>query len=63
MQLLSGLVLLVGGILTLLAARPKQGRPRFFVGTGLETPVVISVIMAMGVGTVLTVAGIAELFE
>jgi len=63
MQLLGGVILLVGGILALLAARPKQGRPRFFVGTGLETTIAISLVMAIGVGAVLTAGGIAELFQ
>jgi hypothetical protein len=63
MQLLGGVLLLVGGILALLAARPKKRRPRFFVGTGLETPIAISLVIAIGIGTVLTVGGIAALFQ
>lgn len=60
MQLFWGIALLVGGIIALQAVRPKNERPRFFVGTNLETPVAISLVMAIGVGAVLTVGGIAE---
>jgi len=63
MQLLFGIALLVGGVFALMAARPRNGKPRFFVGTGLEVLVAISVVMAIGVGCVLTVGGVAALFQ
>jgi hypothetical protein len=63
MRLLFGIALLIGGLVLLWAARPKNGKPRFFVNTSLETPVVIGLVMAVGVGTVLTIGGIAELFR
>jgi hypothetical protein len=63
MQLLFGVMLLAGGIIALLWTRPKSGRPRFFVGTSLETAVAITLVMAIGVGGVLTVGGIVEAFQ
>jgi hypothetical protein len=60
MQLLSGVVLLAGGILALLMARPKHGQPRFFVGTSFESAVAIALVMALGIGVVLTIRGTAE---
>lgn len=38
MRLLFGLVLLLGGIGGLMAARPRNYKPRAFVGTNLEAP-------------------------
>ena len=63
MQLLFGIALLACGVGALLAARPKNGRPRFFVGTVLEDAVAISLVMAIGVGAVLTVGGLARLAQ
>jgi hypothetical protein len=63
MLLLLGIALLVGGIGAILAARPRHGVPRFFVNTRLETPIAVSLVMAIGVGALLTVAGIAELTQ
>ena len=60
MQLLSGVVLLAGGFLALLMARPKHGKPRFFVGTSFESAVAIALVMALGMGVVLTIRGTAE---
>jgi hypothetical protein len=61
MSFVAGIVLLVGGIVALLASRPKHGRPRFFVGTNLEPTIAIGLVMAIGFGTVLTIGGIAEM--
>lgn len=60
MRLLLGLSLLIGGIGALLAVRPKNGKPRPFVGTNMEVPVAISVVLALGVGVVLTIGGLWE---
>ena len=61
MQFIVGIAMLVVGIGALLVARPRNGTPRSFVGTGLEIPIVITLVTAIGIGTVLTVGGIAEL--
>lgn len=58
MRALFGLALLVGGIGALLAVRPRNGKPRSFVGTAMEIPVALSVVLALGVGVVLAVGGI-----
>ena len=45
MQFILGIAMLVGGIVALLAARPRNGTPRSFVGTGLEIPIVITLVI------------------
>jgi hypothetical protein len=62
MQLPFGIALLLGEVGALLAARPKDGKPRFIMNTSLETPIVIGLIMAICIGVVLTAHGIAETF-
>jgi hypothetical protein len=63
MQLLVGIALLVGGIVALMAASPRKGIPRFFVGTGLEAPIAITLVVTIGIGFVLTIGGVAGMFQ
>jgi hypothetical protein len=58
MQLLLGLALLIGGIGALLVMRPRDGTPRSFVGTSMEVPIVIAIVLAIGAGVVLSVGGV-----
>jgi|GEM_PF-4326620 len=57
MKLLVGILLLGGGIAALLVSRPKNGVPRFFVGTPLEIPAVLAIVLSIGVGIILTIGG------
>ena len=59
MQALVGVLFLIGGISVLLLARPQNGKPRSFVNTNLEIPVVLTILGAFAVGMVLTVRGVA----
>ena len=60
MQTLLGIAFFVFAIVALMVARPKNGRPRSFVGTPLEPYVGIAIVTALGAGLVMTIQGIAE---
>ena len=57
MKLIIGILLLLGGIVALRFAAPKKGNPRRFVGTPLEIPIVLMIVVAIGVGIILTIGG------
>ena len=58
MKLLFGLILLAVAIIGLMAARPKGGKPRWFVNTYFELPIVLAILIGLVVGIVLTVGGV-----
>lgn len=59
MQLVIGILLLVGAIVAFRLSLPKNGKPRRFVGTQLESPVVIAILMAAGIGLLMTILGVS----
>lgn len=59
MQLVIGILLLVGAIVAFRFSLPKNGKPRRFVGTQLESPVVIAILIAAGMGLLMTIMGVA----
>jgi hypothetical protein len=59
MELVTGLLLLLAGVVGLKLACPRSGKPRSFVGTNLEIPVTLMILSAFAVGVVLVIGGIA----
>jgi hypothetical protein len=59
MQTLIGIFLLVGALVAFWLSLPKNGQPRPFVGTQLESPIVIAILIAGGVGLLLIIMAIA----
>jgi len=59
MQLAIGILLLVGAIVAFRFSLPKNGEPRRFVGTQLESPIVIAILLAAGMGVLMTIMGVA----
>jgi hypothetical protein len=57
MTLIIGILLLVGGLVAIRFAGPRKGIPRGFVGTPLEIPIVLMIVLAIGVGIILTIGG------
>ncbi len=57
MTLIVGILLLVGGIVAIGFAGPKNGTPRSFVGTHLEGPIALVIVLAIGLGIILTIGG------
>ena len=57
MTLIVGILLLVGGIIAIRFAGPKNGTPRSFVGTPLEGPIALVIVISIGVGIILTIGG------
>jgi hypothetical protein len=57
MTLIIGILLLLGGIVAIRLAAPRKGSPRGFVGTPLEVPIVLMIVLAIGVGIILTIGG------
>ena len=60
MLLIVGVLLLVSGLIALRLSVPKNSRPRWFVNTQFEIPIVLMTIGAVGGGLLLTVMGVAE---
>jgi hypothetical protein len=58
MQLVIGLVLLVGALVAFWFSLPDNGRPRGFVGTQLESPIVIAILIAGGMGLLMTIMSV-----
>jgi hypothetical protein len=59
MQLIIGILLFVGAIVAFRFSLPKNGKPRAFVGTQLESPIVIAILLGGGVGLLMTILGVA----
>ena len=59
MQPIIGILLLVGALVAFRFSLPKNGEPRRFVGTRLESPIVIAILIAGGMGLLLTIMGVA----
>lgn len=57
MTLIVGILLLLGGVIAIRFAAPKNGVPRRFVGTHLEGPIALVIVIAIGVGIILTIGG------
>ena len=57
-EVVLGVGLLFAGVVALILARPKDGKPRSFVGTNLEIPIALSILGAITVGAVLTIGGL-----
>jgi hypothetical protein len=55
--LIIGIVLLVGGIVAIRFAGPRNGVPRRFVGTPFEVPIALAIVLSIGVGIILTIGG------
>jgi hypothetical protein len=58
MQLMIGLVLLVGALVAFKFSLPKNGVARGFVGTQLESPIVIAILIAGGMGLLMTIMSV-----
>jgi hypothetical protein len=59
MQLAIGILLFVGAIVAFRFSLPKDGKPRAFVGTQLESPIVIAILIAGGLGLLMALRGVA----
>jgi hypothetical protein len=57
MTLIIGILLLVGGVVAIRFASPRKGTPRRFVGTPLEIPVVLVIVLAICIGVILAIGG------
>jgi hypothetical protein len=60
MTFMVGILLLVGGIVALRLAGPKNGKARAFTETPLITPVVLAIVLSIGVGIILTIGGMVS---
>jgi hypothetical protein len=59
MQLVIGILLFVGAVVAFRFSLPKNGKPRRFVGTQLESPIVIAILLAAGLGLLMTIMGVS----
>ena len=59
MQTIIGILLVVGALVAFWLSLPKNGQPRPFVGTQLESPIVIAILIVGGMGLLLTIMGVA----
>jgi hypothetical protein len=57
MTLIIGIVLLVGGLVAIRFAGPRNGSARRFVGTPFEVPIVLVIVLSIGIGIILTIGG------
>jgi hypothetical protein len=61
MKLAIGVLFLLAAMGGFIAVRPRGGKPRWFVNTMFEVPIVITLIAALAVGGVLIVEGSSDL--
>ena len=57
MQLTIGILLFIGAVIAFRFSLPKNGKPRRFVGTQLESPIVIAILLAAGLGLLMALMG------
>ena len=57
MTLIVGILLLAGGIVAVRFAGPRNGQARPIFDTPLGIPVVLVIVLAIGVGIILTIGG------
>lgn len=60
MQLIVGILLLVAALVAFRLSLPKNGRPRWFVNTMWESPVVIAILLEGGMGVLFSIVGAAS---
>jgi hypothetical protein len=61
MTILIGILFIIVGAAALLLARPRGGKPRWFVNTNFEVPAVLLILGTIAVGMVLSAMGVVEL--
>ena len=57
MQLIIGLLLVVVAAIAFRLSLPKNGQPRWFVNTAWESPIVIAILLAFGMGVLFSIVG------
>jgi hypothetical protein len=61
MKLLFGLLFLAAALGVWKLSVPKDGKPRSFVNTAVEVPIVLAILGALAVGVVLSIGGFWDL--